>query len=78
MGNIKSASRLNLSNKELTSVPQYVFYLKNLKVLNLSCNNLKDIPIEIANIKFLKYDTPYLLDNYCTKLRYNYDTFLIA
>src|SRR5690606_4204196 len=24
------------------------------------------------------YDTPYLLDNYCTKLRYNYDTFLIA
>ena len=24
------------------------------------------------------YDTPYLLDNYCTNLRYNHDTFLIS
>lgn len=23
------------------------------------------------------YDTPYLLDNFCTNLRYNHDTFLI-
>ena len=25
-----------------------------------------------------QYDTPYLLDNYCTNLRYNHDTFLIS
>jgi len=25
-----------------------------------------------------EYDTPYLLDNYCTNLRYNHDTFLIS
>ncbi|MBK1442508.1 hypothetical protein JHJ32_21090 [Parapedobacter sp. ISTM3] len=24
------------------------------------------------------YDTPYLLDNFCTNLRYNHDTFLIC
>ncbi|SEL98204.1 hypothetical protein SAMN05421740_1191 [Parapedobacter koreensis] len=26
----------------------------------------------------INYDTPYLLDNFCTKLRYNHDTFLIC
>src|SRR5690606_6105579 len=37
-------------------------------------SKLKDSPKSTQK----QYDTPYLLDNYCTKLRYNYDTFLIA
>lgn len=53
MGKIKYASKINLSNQELTEVPSYVFECKNLKTLNLSNNQISEIPRELANLKRL-------------------------
>lgn len=54
MGNIKYASKIDLSNKGLDHIPLYIFECKNLKTLNLSNNIIKEIPIELSNLKQLK------------------------
>lgn len=54
MGKIINASSLDLSGKDLTKIPEYIFACKNLKSLNLSNNNLKEIPIELSFLKTLK------------------------
>jgi Leucine-rich repeat (LRR) protein len=43
------------SNKKLTEIPESIFGVKNLEVLNLSDNNLKIIPEGINNLENLKY-----------------------
>ncbi|MES2410169.1 MAG: leucine-rich repeat domain-containing protein [Bacteroidota bacterium] len=50
----KFISKLDLSNRNLKSIPEEVFSLKNLKKLNLSNNKIKDIPSEISNLKNLE------------------------
>lgn len=54
MGKITNASRLNLSGSGLSTIPDYVFQCKNLRSLNLSNNNLVEIPIELTKLKWLK------------------------
>ncbi|MCC7454553.1 MAG: leucine-rich repeat domain-containing protein, partial [Crocinitomix sp.] len=46
----KSGYKLNLSNKHLTEIPDYVFKLTELKYLNLHHNQLTTIPPEIKNL----------------------------
>jgi len=48
------ASKLDLSNKGLTEIPEEIFKCKNLKKLNLSHNQIKDIPREFGRLKYLK------------------------
>lgn len=54
MGNIKYASKIDLSNQGLTEIPSYVYECRNLKKLNLSNNEIKEIPIELSMLKYLK------------------------
>lgn len=54
MGNIKNASRLDLSHKELDEIPEFVFQCRNLQFLNLSNNKLREIPANISDLKRLK------------------------
>ena len=54
MGTIKNASRLDLSHKGLTEIPEFVFHCRNLQYLNLSHNKLKDIPVNISDLKRLQ------------------------
>jgi len=49
--NLKS---LDLSFKNLNSIPKYVFELSSLEDLNLSHNQLEELPIEILELKILK------------------------
>jgi Leucine-rich repeat (LRR) protein len=47
--------KLDLSNKDLTKVPEYVFSMKQLEELNLSNNQLTGaIPSQIGQLKNLK------------------------
>lgn len=48
-----NASKLDLSNQELTEIPAAVFACKNLKKLNLSHNKLKVLPKELSELKYL-------------------------
>lgn len=50
----KLASKIDLSNQELTEIPEAVFACKNLKKLNLSNNKIKVLPIELSKLKYLK------------------------
>lgn len=43
------------SNKKLTEIPESIFSVTNLEVLNLSDNNLKIIPEGINKLENLKY-----------------------
>jgi len=52
--NIKGTTKLNLSGKELSSIPHKVFEYKNLTKLILSDNNIRTIPSEINQLKHLK------------------------
>jgi len=54
MGNIKNASKINLSNHGLTEIPSYIFECKNLKILNLSNNQITEIPKELIGLKQLR------------------------
>ncbi|HJQ67827.1 MAG TPA: COR domain-containing protein [Blastocatellia bacterium] len=47
--------RLDLSSKELTSLPPEIAKLTNLTFLNLSGNQLKSLPPEIAGLRSLTY-----------------------
>ena len=49
--NLKS---LDLSFKNLNSIPKYVFELSSLEDLNLSHNQLQELPKEITKLKSLK------------------------
>ena len=50
-----NAIKLDLSNKDLTKVPDYVFSMKQLEELNLSNNQLTGaIPSQIGQLKNLK------------------------
>lgn len=50
----QNISKLDLSDKNLTSIPKEVFGLKNLRKLNLSGNKLKNIPKEIERLELLE------------------------
>lgn len=50
----QNISKLDLSHKNLTSIPKEVFELKNLKKLNLSGNRLKNVPKEIERLTLLE------------------------
>lgn len=50
----KNISKLDLSNKNLGTIPKEIFDLKNLRKLNLSGNNIKTIPKEIEKLQLLE------------------------
>ena len=52
--NIKETTKLNLSGRNLSSIPCKVFEYKNLTKLILSHNNIETIPSEITKLKHLK------------------------
>lgn len=54
MGKISRASKLDLSNRNLTEIPDFVFKCRNLKRLILSNNNIREIPLELIGLKYLK------------------------
>jgi hypothetical protein len=54
MGNIKNASRIDISRQNLTVIPSFLYECKNLQFLNLSQNCIKEIPIELSRLKRLK------------------------
>lgn len=52
---VKNANKLDLSNQNLTKVPDYVFKMNNLEELNISNNQLTGaIQAEIRQLKNLK------------------------
>lgn len=57
---------LDLSNKDITEIPEEIGELTSLKKLNLSYNNIIGIPDSICNLKNL--EELYLLRNKLTKL----------
>lgn len=54
MGNIKKASKIDLSNKGLTEIPVFIFSCKNLRSLNLSNNRISSLPVELSYLKNLR------------------------
>jgi tRNA A-37 threonylcarbamoyl transferase component Bud32 len=46
--------RLDLSNRHLTEIPEYVFKNKDIEILDLSFNNLTNIPLNILKLQNLK------------------------
>lgn len=54
MGNILKASKINLSNQNLSEIPSFIFHCRNLRELNLSNNNLSSIPRELFTMKRLR------------------------
>src|SRR2546422_134321 len=51
----KNSSTLSLNNNQLTTIPNEIGNLINLKELRLSFNKLKNIPNEIGNLINLTY-----------------------
>ena len=45
---------LDLSNLNLTKIPEYVFQTKDITKLNLRGNNITSLPKEIGELKNLK------------------------
>jgi len=58
VGHEKRASsivtELNLSYQNLTSIPEYIFKMKNLEILKLDNNLISTVPSAIANLSHLK------------------------
>ncbi|MEN5195543.1 leucine-rich repeat domain-containing protein [Sphingobacterium faecium] len=54
MGNIKCASKIDLSNQNLKEIPKYVITNRNLKELNISGNNFTELPKELFSLRHLK------------------------
>lgn len=52
--NLSSVTELNLSLKDINTMPVEVFEMKNLQVLDISNNYLSALPAEIKNLKELK------------------------
>lgn len=50
----KNLKSLDLSFKNLSSIPKYIFELSYLEDLNLSHNQLEELPKEIIKLKSLK------------------------
>lgn len=48
-------TRLDLSNQNLTSIPEYVFEMTELEFLALYRNDLTDLPEELFNLKNLEH-----------------------
>eukprot|EP01125_Pyxidicula_operculata_P019826 TRINITY_DN7215_c0_g1_i1.p1 TRINITY_DN7215_c0_g1~~TRINITY_DN7215_c0_g1_i1.p1 ORF type:complete len:916 (-),score=159.66 TRINITY_DN7215_c0_g1_i1:120-2531(-) len=53
IGSLKSLLVLNLSNNQLTSLPESIGELNNLKQLNVSDNSLENLPIQISQLASL-------------------------
>jgi len=47
-------TELNLSYQNLSSIPEYVFKMKNLEILKLDNNLISTVPSSIANLSHLK------------------------
>ena len=47
---INAQNKLDLSNKQLDSIPVEIWKLTNLTELNLSNNNLRSLPVEIGKL----------------------------
>jgi len=47
-------TELNLSYQNLSSIPEYVFKLKNLEILKLDNNSISIVPSSISNLSHLK------------------------
>lgn len=52
--NLSSIAELNLSLKDINTLPAEVFEMKNLHILDISNNYLSAVPVEIKNLKELK------------------------
>ncbi len=52
--NLSSITELNLSLKDINTLPVEVFEMKNLHILDISNNYLNAVPVEIKNLKELK------------------------
>ena len=52
--NLSSITELNLSLKDINTLPSEVFEMKNLQILDISNNYLSTLPAEIKNLKELK------------------------
>ena len=66
---IEYTTKINLTSKELTTIPKEIFLLKNLTSLSLSYNNLIEIPAKITSLTKLEY--LYLNDNQINKMEYS-------
>ena len=49
-----NTSELYLTNKSISIIPNEIFKLSQLVILDLSNNNIKDIPKDICNLKKLE------------------------
>ncbi|MGK7958886.1 MAG: COR domain-containing protein [Crocosphaera sp.] len=58
----KNWEEVDLSNKGLSSIPDLLWDLTNIKFLNLSNNRIKNIPEKISNLYNLKW---IIIDNNC-------------
>src|SRR5690554_3947175 len=66
-----------------SAITNLLFFVKDMIIIQRQAIPVKSLnfPVIMPGKLYLKwwsYDTLYLLDNYCTNLRYNHDTFLIA
>ncbi|MBN8570900.1 MAG: leucine-rich repeat domain-containing protein [Ignavibacteria bacterium] len=52
--NLSTITELNLSLKDINTLPAEVFEMKNLQILDISNNYLSTVPAEIMNLKELK------------------------
>jgi Leucine-rich repeat (LRR) protein len=51
---ITSITEINLSNKNLSNVPETVFQMKSLETLDLSNNPIETIPVDIRKLQYLR------------------------
>ena len=81
----QSLTLLELSNNKIELFPIILGFFKNLKILNLTCNNIKDISC-ISNMRFEKLEKFLIDDNHISfipenilfKVMPNVETFTIS
>lgn len=80
-GTLKNIERLDLSQKELSEIPNQIVKLPNLKILHLYDNNLKDIPgfIGICSHSIsLIACLFYFVSEYCLSISYKLELMLFV